>query len=255
MQRAFLLFLTILLFQDLGFPQSQVVNASACPIFSVAGPSDVVIPGSLINFKAYFKNFDTSKLKFEWTVTNGEIIKGQGTLSIDVKQIDCQKTTIATIRILELPETCEVLASGEVAISHCGTGNKLIDEYEKVTNNVDKRRLNKLVVELQNEPSALGFIIKSFARNVSKSKAYLNLQQILEYLEFSGIDKNRIIFGATYDSKEKTNLWLVPAGRDLPEFNDEVLNASKLAERVKTSKLKSKKRFVIKTSNRFGLKE
>jgi hypothetical protein len=202
----------------------------------------VIYPGKFYDFKAEIsKDFEISKLKFEWTVTNGEILAGQGTLSIDVKPIDRCLDVTATFKISGLPGSCvsEVSVTGSISCDHRTTG---IDYYGRIPFGKEKLRLKKFADELEYRSAATGFIIKYFPRSISKTKAYLNLQQILKYLELRGIDKSRIIFGATYDVEEKTSLWVVPAGAERPEFGDEILDAAQLAEKLKTVKAKPSKK-------------
>ena len=142
MKGAFLLVLSIGFLQNFAFAQTQPVNLSFCPTISITGSSGITFPGDLWSFKADIKDFDISELKFEWAVTNGEIIKGQGTLSIDVKPIDACESVTATIKILGLPQTCtnEVTGSGYVA---CEATVTVIDEYGKITNSKEKGRFIK----------------------------------------------------------------------------------------------------------------
>jgi hypothetical protein len=240
MKRAFLLLLLITLFQSFVFSQS--VNSSSCPTFSVTGPSGTTEPDGPLDFTAQIKDFDISKLRFEWTVENGEIIKGQGTLSLLVKQINRGNTITATIKIFGLPEFCPNTASGEGLIAVCYFTSQPVVEYGRVTNEEEKERLGKLIYELRNYPSATGVIIKYIPRQTDKTSLYRKLQQILNFSELYGVDKNRIKFLILYDAAERTKLFIGSPEDQLTESNSEILDAPKISEKLKTTKPKTKKK-------------
>jgi hypothetical protein len=244
MKRVFPLLLLITLFQRLVFSQS--VNPSSCPTFSVTGPSGTTEPEGPMNFTAEIKDFDISKLKFEWIVKNGEIIKGLGTISLVVKPIECSIPTIATIKILGLPEYCQNTLSAEGLISDCGYNftSRPIVEYERITKKEEKERLGKLTFELRNYPSATGFVVKYIPHQTNKTSLYRNLQQILNFGELYGVDKNRIRFLILYSADERTQLFVGSPENQLIESSSEILDAAKVQERLKASQPQTKKKHI-----------
>ena len=238
MKRAFLLFLTIIIFQISAFSQIQSENPLICPTISITSPPD--ISKTLLFRVDISKEFDISKLKIEWSVTNGEITEGQGTLSINVKQSDECENNTASVKFIGLPESCVNTISASYSPA-CDRGTQVVDEYEKITFENEKPSLDKLAAELEDYSGARIFIEKSFPRNIAKTAAYRGLQRILNYLVLRGIEKERIFFGVLYNSKdEQTRFFIVPAGFPLPEYMHEILDAAKLTEKLKTSKIKSK---------------
>jgi len=80
----FPLFLCFVLF--LAFTVSGQTNqTSSCPTVDVSG-SRIVNSGEPMTFTVNVENYDTGKLSFNWTTSNGDIIEGQGTQSIKVSE-------------------------------------------------------------------------------------------------------------------------------------------------------------------------
>jgi hypothetical protein len=240
MKRIFLLLLTITIFQISALSQTRPDNAQMCPRISATSPPDI---SKILLFKAGISNeFDISKLKIEWSVTNGEIIEGQSTLSIKVKQFNECATNTASIKFIGLPESC----INTISVSYspaCDRGILVIDEYGKIPFENEKSRLEKLSVELQNYSETRVFIEKSFPRNITKTTSYRKLQQILDYLVLRGIEKKRIFFGVLYDSKEEqTRFFIIPPALPLPEYMHEIVDSTNLSEKLKTIRRKSKQR-------------
>lgn len=214
----------------------------SCPTISVISSSSVTLPDEAFSFTADIsKGYDTSNLKYVWTVSKGKIVNGQGTLKIDIAPQKNEFIT-ATLAVQGLPANCDNIFSESYLCADCYSPRiaLLRDEYNRISFNEENLRLNKFANEFENYPDAMVFIKKSFTRSVSKITAYRDLQRISDHLQSRGINSGLIIFDATFGKEERTTLFIVPPGADLPPSDDEILDAAKLAERIKTSKVKPK---------------
>lgn len=97
---------------------AQIDRTLPCPSFEVLGQTDTPIPGDTITFTANVINYDTSNLIYNWSVSAGEILQGQGTATVSVSTKKGENiNTIATVYIKGLPEHCCRAESTTVSLS------------------------------------------------------------------------------------------------------------------------------------------
>ena len=238
MKNTLFLFLLISIFESICFAQEQANTQPPCPVFAVQEPGVIPKPNEKIRFYVVFsdKNFDASDLKFNWSVSAGKIIGGQGTSSIFVTQ---KEAITVTVHLQGLALNCADAASGTISYDPPPKPNS--KEYLKISFREETEKITKFADEMENDPAAVALIIKIFPRKLSKKNAYLNLQRVLTQLENQKIDKERINFVMTYGKQEKTILWLIPAGATLPEFKGEFLSVKSLAKKLNTEKSVNRK--------------
>ena len=145
MKRALLLTLTIVFLQSIAFTQSQTGSSTLCPAISTESVPEVAIPGEKIHFKVKFgNNFDTSKLKFIWTVSSGKILKGKETKSILVEQtLNASTTVVSTVEILGFPKICPSTFSQSPA-PHDPPRAMVFDAFSEINIEEENERLNAL---------------------------------------------------------------------------------------------------------------
>jgi hypothetical protein len=81
----------------------------ACPKVSVETSFISVIDGYPMIFTAKVAGMGKRKLRYRWTLSNGEILEGQGTPEIKVDTLGYQGEAIkATVRIYGLPNTAKI---------------------------------------------------------------------------------------------------------------------------------------------------
>lgn len=204
--------------------------SSPCPFnISVDGP-DKVTEGDLITFAAFNSvTGNTTPVNYVWTVSpaNARITSGAGTPSITVDTTGLGGQTVSA----------EVDASDGLNDASCrqkisvGTIVEKIpekpivpekfDEFDSVSFDDDKARLDSYVIQLQNRPDAQAYIImyqgtdknSATQRNVEKLS-----KKTLDYLVKSrGLDPRRvwIVKGGTRP-KTSYQLWVVPPGAPTP---------------------------------------
>jgi hypothetical protein len=224
-------------------PRPLAYEVSDCPKFTVrAFPEHVTKLNETVTFMVIFdKDYETSKLKFSWVVSKGKLVSGQGTNSIITLPLDRSGGITATVNILGLAKGCSNSASETSAICSCPIPIAF-EEYFKITEDEKRAILNKFAAKLQEHRDSSAFIVKLISRDTSKIVAYQDLQKILKHLESRGIDRKQILFSVSYDEEERTRLFVVPDGADNPEYEGEILDAAKLAERLKNIKPAAKKK-------------
>ena len=153
---------------------------------------------------------------YNWTVSNGHILSGQGTSSITVDTAGLAGQTInANVDVGGYGTPCPASCSVSLPIEEI---SKKFDEYYDIARNDEKARLDNYAIELQNEPGRQGYIIVYPARKAKSNDAQQRAQRISDYLINSrGIDPSRftVKIGAARDSW-LTELWVVPQGAAPP---------------------------------------
>lgn len=243
MKNLFLFLLLIIFSQIITFAQSNVADNKVCPSFSIQRLNNSNNEVG-ISFKAVFeKSFNSSNLTYKWKTAKGEITGGQETNAIILKGIDeSQDSLEVVVKVTGLPEGC--INTTSYRNFDCGLGiPNLVSEYEKVSFDNEKLQLDKLAVELKNNPDVIGFIFKAFPSEVSKVTAYQNLQRILNYLQTCETDISRISLNLDFNDKYQTKLFTISTGVELPlEGGDELLDADILAKKLKTTKTNPQKK-------------
>ena len=153
---------------------------------------------------------------YNWTVTNGHIISGQGTSSITVDTAGLAGQTItANVDVGGYGIPCPASCSVSLPIEEI---SKKFDEYYDIARNDEKARLDNYAIELQSEPGRQGYIIVYPSRKAKSNDAQKRAERISDYLINSrGIDPSRftVKIGAARDSW-LTELWVVPQGATPP---------------------------------------
>jgi len=214
-------FFPLLLFFALLFAftvSAQTNQTSSCPNIDVTG-GGVVDPGEPMTFTVNVENYDSSKLSFKWTTSNGDIIEGQGTQSIKVSVGDNDVNTTGTVEIEGLPSGCPNIDS-ETASPICYIRPTLFDEFSIPASRIEKVRLDNLINELGNNPNAQAFIVEYFKPNTPKKVIAQKIQKITDYfVNIKRLEKERftILAADSEDEQNRTKFWIVPPGAKSPQ--------------------------------------
>jgi hypothetical protein len=192
-----------------------------CPNISVSCPTPGA-PGAPATFSADISGGTPGRAPaYNWTVTGGRIISGEGTSSITVDTTGLSGS--------ELRATVEVAGFGPRCSASCATAipkpppppppvGTPFDEFGSIPRDDEKARLDNFAAELQSNPSAQGYIIVYAAPNARPGTALRHGQFAKDYLvSVRGIDAARIV---TVDGGKRgtagVRLWIVPAGAAPP---------------------------------------
>ncbi len=187
-----------------------------CPNVSIYCP-DVQQAGTPITFTASVSGGTPGVTPvYNWVVSAGKILSGQGTatITVDTAGLAGQPIT-ATVEVAGYNLECR--AQCQAAVPSPPNPTKF-DEIGVVTRDDEKARLDTFAIELQNSPGAQGYLIGyggSGRRDVSGQKRAQNARDYL--VTTRGIDASRIV---TLDGGQRTTgslqLWLVPPGATPP---------------------------------------
>lgn len=187
-----------------------------CPNVGIECP-DMVVVGEPLTFRSNVTG-GTGNIPriYEWTVTAGTIISGQGTdtIRVDTAGLAGQAVT-ASLRMggykLDCSATCTVQLPVPV---EC----RKFDEYPAIAYNDEKARLDNYAIGLQNDPAATAYIIVYPGQRGRANDVQRQTNRAVDYLVNSrGINAQRIVtvVGPTRDVL-MVDLWLCPKGSRPP---------------------------------------
>ncbi|HEX3143381.1 MAG TPA: hypothetical protein VHQ64_05380, partial [Pyrinomonadaceae bacterium] len=117
---------------------------------------------------------------YEWTVSCGKIMSGEGTPSITVDTTGCSGQTIqANVNLTGFGVPCP--ANCSVAIPIMNKPRKF-DEYYDIARNDEKARLDNYAIQLQQEPGSQGYVFVYPSRKAGASQAQARAQRVIDYL-------------------------------------------------------------------------
>lgn len=208
-----LLFCFVLFF---AFAVSAQTNPNTtCPMIDVTGGGSRVGLNEPTTFTAQVEGYDLSKLSFKWTVSTGDILEGQGTLSIKVLQKNYNENLTAVFEVIGLPDGCPTAAS-ETASPICPPKARLFDEYGSLPNGELKARTQNLYVELGNISGAQGYII-TYGTDREMARSEKQLRAVIRSLNLDASRLTLLRGGANPRGKGVwTRVWIVPPGAENP---------------------------------------
>lgn len=199
------------------------------PEFTISCPTQVQTAGETVELSISTKDKYWAErlptLTFNWTVSIGTILEGQGTLKIKIQTPKDAASITATVQI----ESTEPISYREVRDSctfelvPTPVATKF-DEFSIKANCEDiLARLDNYFINFQNDPTVSG-LIAIYDKKESKAVANANsirtpIFQILTWMEMRRFDSSRInIIRAAGGENAKTEFWIVPLGATPPEI-------------------------------------
>lgn len=188
----------------------ECIRPPVCPNVSIYCPETVSI-GAPVTFTANLSGGYPATITpvYNWTVTGGTIISGQGTPSIQVDTAGLEAQAItANLSVEGYNQSCTATCSVNIPRRiKC----QQVDYYPPIRYNDEKARLDNFAVQLQNDPNAKGHIIVFGGNSADKQK---RIKRAYDYLVNSrGVSADRLI---TKDGGAReqatTELWIVPLG-------------------------------------------
>lgn len=104
----------------------RVDSQEQCPTVSVSCPSDLDYTKPAM-FKASISGIATDGIRYDWTVSSGTILEGQGTATITVDPGG--QVITATVTVSGLPNSCSTQASCSLPIADAAPPAVLFDTY------------------------------------------------------------------------------------------------------------------------------
>lgn len=195
-----------------------VVVQPVCPAIEIVCPTDIAM-GQPITFSSRLTGGVPANTNavYNWTVSAGTIIQGQGTETIKVDTAGLGGQTVrASLSVGGYNLECA--ADCGVAVPLPKLSNKKFDEFPDISRNDEKARLDNYGIELQNDPTATAYVIVYPGRSGKKGEVQHHASRIVDYLVNSrGLDKSRIVtlVGPARDNLF-VELWITPQGATPP---------------------------------------
>ena len=182
-----------------------------CPTVSVTGPGAAVNPGDTMTFTANVSGGNVTDLTYNWTVTQGEIISGQGTPTITVQTTAEMGSQNVTATVTTGSTICDCAGTAqETGIITTPPTFREIDRFGVLPNDEVRARVENFYIELNNDPSATGYIIiYGTEREITRRET-----QIRNSIRFRNLDPNRvtIVRGGNRGAGVETVFYVVPSG-------------------------------------------
>ena len=153
---------------------------------------------------------------YNWTISSGRILSGQGTPSITVDTTGLSGQMVrATLDIGGFGTPCPASCAVSIPIIN---KPRQFDMYYDIARNDEKARLDNYAIQLQAEPGSQGFVIVYPSSKAKGNQAQERSQRIVDYLVNSrGLDTSRVVtvMGPVRESWV-FELWIVPKGAPPP---------------------------------------
>lgn len=190
----------------------------ACPAIEISCPTNVAIDQPLTFTSRYTGGVPANIVPvYNWTVSAGTIIEGQGTdtIKVDTKGLGGQ-TVRASLSMGGYTLECAADCAVDIPLPK-PIGLKF-DEFGDISRNDEKARLDNFAIALQQDPTASGYVIVYPGRTSKRADVQDHFGRVIEYLVHSrGIDQSRIktIEGPKRDQLS-VQLWITPQGATPP---------------------------------------
>lgn len=188
-----------------------------CPAVEVTGPSALGVDQAVTFTSRYNGGTPGITPVYNWTVSAGTIVEGQGTERIKVDTTGLAGQTIRASLSLG-GYNLECAADYAVTMPAPKLVSRRFDEFPDIARNDEKARLDNFVIELQNDPSATAYVIVYPGKANKRGEVQEHSGRVVEYLVNSrGLDQRRIVtlVGPKRDQLH-VELWLTPQGATPP---------------------------------------
>jgi hypothetical protein len=206
---------------------SLLPTAQQCPSIKVTCTSEVRA-GVPVVVSAYLGGVDNkTPLIFDWSLSAGTIISGQGTSSVSVNTtaLDGQ-VLVVTARVKGLATVCPATASCSVRISQAQIRDPAIfDTYSGLNFDEEKPRLDNFADQLRAQLNSVGFIIISPSQSSRAGEVETLARRARKYLiSERGIEASRIVIAKDQpQARMKTELYIFP--RDFAPTRYQIITA------------------------------
>jgi len=189
-----------------------------CPAIEIVCPTTIAIDQPLTFSSRYSGGVPANVSPvYNWTVSAGRIIEGQGTSTIKVDTTGLAGQTVKAALSMD-GYTLECSADCAVAIPLPKLNSRRFDEFPDISRNDEKARLDNFGIELQNDPTATAYVIVYPGKSSKRGEVQQHASRVVDYLVNSrGLDQRRIVtlVGPTRDQLF-VELWLTPQGATPP---------------------------------------
>jgi hypothetical protein len=189
-----------------------------CPAIEIVCPTNIGIDQPVTFTSRASGGTPSIAPVYNWTVSAGTIIEGQGTDTIKVNTTGLAGQTIRAYLTMPGYGTLNCSADCGVSIPVPRIVSRKFDEFPDIQRNDEKARLDNFVIELQNDPSATAYVVIYPGKGSKRGDVQYHANRIVEYMVSSrGIDKERIVTLVGSARNELfVELWITPRGATPP---------------------------------------
>src|SRR5687767_2273775 len=189
-----------------------------CPTIEIVCPTNIGIDQPLTFTSRATGGTASIAPVYNWTISAGNIIEGQGTNTIKVDTTGLAGQTVRASLSMPGYGTLTCAADCGVSIPVPRIVSRKFDEFPDIQRNDEKARLDNLVIELQNDPTATAYVVIYPGRDSKRGDVQHHASRIVEYMVNSrGIDQRRIVTLVGSARNELfVQLWLTPQGATPP---------------------------------------
>lgn len=183
-------------------------NENLCPKISIVTPKESISRGESVDFLVNVgANIEKLNVSYEWTISAGRIVKGQGTSKIEFVVDDTDTANVyVAVEIIGLPKGCADSSTETVPVTpHVDI--EPLDSYGNLSRNDETARLQNFFYNLSQEKSWEGVIILQFDKKTSASKRIKRMNRIIKSIEFLKCDVSRITFVILEEDYERTTFF------------------------------------------------
>jgi len=190
--------------------------SKTCPTISITGPAGITLPGENMTFVATLTGAVPKRASYTWSIADGKIIDGQGTLKLTARYGRPTKSgyiVTATLTVLGLPEECPRTASEVYAINITLAPEKL-GSINNPAHAISKMLLKKIAASLRQSPHSQLYVWVYLGADEAK---FPRLRaHLLEQLSGTKVDPARFTIMGTSENGRGATFWRVQPGVSNP---------------------------------------
>ncbi|MBC7933686.1 MAG: hypothetical protein H7Z38_24255 [Rubrivivax sp.] len=202
-------------------PTVKPEDVAYCPSVGVEGATYIPNPTGPVQFKAVVRvNSNKISPTYFWTVSQGNIVGGQGTETIGVElPAGASGEVLAKVEVRGYSLECTIESTAAVSKTTVGVSHLKVDEFGDIRSGDTKARLDNFAIELQNNPTLQAHLIVYAGRLGPRGQAARRAAMLKDYLvQTRGMEAERIItVEGGFRDELSAELWLSPRGASAPE--------------------------------------
>lgn len=197
-------------------PHFDESEAISCPEIRVAGDGFQLEKDKPLKFSVNVKGGEvTGERDFQWRVSSGKIINGQGTnrIEIDLSETDVKNIT-ASVQVKGYAPECNNHAYSTTKV---GAFPYKLDDFE-YNYSYMIANLDYLMIHLQNEPTFRGYVIIYGQRVGHSADVPRTIRNAEAFFKLRRYDSSRVTFiDGGFREEGRVEIYLIPPGVELPE--------------------------------------
>ena len=197
-------------------PHFDESEAISCPEIRVAGDGFQLEKDKPLKFSVNVKGGEvTGEQDFQWKISDGKIISGQGTnrIEIDLSEADVKRIT-ASVQVKGYAPECNNHAYSTTKV---GAFPYKLDDFE-YNYSYMIANLDYLMIHLQNEPTFSGYVIIYGQRVGHSADVSRTIRATRDYFRLRRYDSSRVtIIDGGFREEGRVEIYLIPPGVEPPK--------------------------------------